>query len=217
MWLTQLEEVWNTTSRSRTVGALATIHRGIEYNERIGRDGGRFVSRTPRTGFVAGLHKVDDNIEPFIVTRIDYLDVSKEVMRGSAHTYDWSAPKLIVNANPQSRDYWKITASIDRSGLVCSQNFHAIWPGNRPSTRGSRGCAQRPSSKRLHQHQGSNKACSRWNFEGYTGPRIQQRTRGILGVISSPIRRHTQRMDKPTDGRAQSRSRMPAPDICDRR
>ena len=128
MWLTQLEEVWNTTSRSRTVGALATIHRGIEYNERIGRGGGRFVSRTPRTGFVAGLHKVDDNIEPFIVTRIDYLDVSKEVMRRSAHTYDWSAPKLIVNANPQSRDYWRITASIDRSGLVCSQNFHAIWP-----------------------------------------------------------------------------------------
>ena len=128
MWLTQLAEVWETTSEFRTLGALAEIHRGIEYNERIGKDGGRFVSRTPRTGFVAGLHKVYDNIEPFIVTRIDYLDVSKEVMRGSAYTYDWSAAKLIVNANPQSRDYWRITASIDRSGLVCYQNFHAIWP-----------------------------------------------------------------------------------------
>ena len=128
MWLTQLEEVWSATSRSQTVGALATIHRGVEYNQRIGRDGGKFVSRTPRPGLVAGLHKVDDNIEPFIVTRIDYLDLSKEVMRGSAHAYEWSAPKLIVNANPQPRGYWRITASIDRSGLVCYQNFHAIWP-----------------------------------------------------------------------------------------
>ena len=128
MWVTQLEEVWETTSTLRTVEDLATLHRGIEYNQPLGRDGGRFVSDTSRTGFVAGLHRVNNNIEPFVVTRTDYLDVSEQFMRGNAYKYNWSAHKLIVNANPQSRGAWRITASIDRAGLVCYQNFHAIWP-----------------------------------------------------------------------------------------
>ena len=128
IWITQLGEVWDTTRRFRTLGALAEIHRGIEYNRPLGKDGGQFVSRVARPHFVAGLHRVDDNIEPFVVTQTDYLDTSEELMRGSAYKYDWSAPKLIVNANRQSRGNWKITASIDRSGLVCYQNFDAIWP-----------------------------------------------------------------------------------------
>ena len=128
MWLTQFEEVWESFSELPTVGDFVTIHRGIEYNEPLGNDGGRFVSRTARDDSVPGLHRVEDNVEPFIVTRTVYLDTSEENMRGNAYRYDWSAPKLIVNANRQSRGPWRITASIDRSGLMCYQNFHALWP-----------------------------------------------------------------------------------------
>ena len=128
IWLTQLGEVWDTTREFRTLGTLAEIHRGIEYNRPIVKDIDQFVSSIARPDFVPGLHKVDDNIEPFIVTQTVYLDTSQELMRGSAYKYNWNAPKLIVNANPQSRGNWRITASIDRSGLVCYQNFHAIWP-----------------------------------------------------------------------------------------
>ena len=128
MWLTQLVEVWESVSDLSTMGDLVTIHRGIEYNQPLGRDGCRFVSNTARDDSVPGLHRVDDNVEPFMVTQTVYLDASEENMRGNAHKYDWSAPKLIVNANPQSRGPWRITASIDRSGLMCYQNFHALWP-----------------------------------------------------------------------------------------
>ena len=127
MWLTQFEDVWGSVSELPTVGELVTVHRGIEYNQPLGKDGARFVSDTKRDGFVPGLHRVDNNVEPFIVTRAIYLDASEENMRGNAYKYDWSAPKLIVNANPQSRGPWRITASIDRSGLMCYQNFHALW------------------------------------------------------------------------------------------
>ena len=128
MWLTQLAEVWETTSEFQTLGALAEIHRGIEYNQSLSDDIDRFISETPRDDFVAGLHSINDNIEPFIITGNEYLNVASRYMRGSAHTYQWSAPKLVVNARRRSRGNWKITASIDQSRLVCSQYFHAIWP-----------------------------------------------------------------------------------------
>ena len=128
MRLAQLEQVWDATSKLRTLGSLAAIHRGIEYRHSLGKGGASFVSATARPDSVPGLHKVDDNVEPFIVTKTNYLNVTEEFMRGTAYQHDWSAPKLIVNANPQSRGKWRITASIDRSGLVCYQNFHAIWP-----------------------------------------------------------------------------------------
>lgn len=128
IWLTQFEEVWESISGLPTIGDLVVVHRGIEYNQPLGKDGGRFVSNTVRDDFVPGLHRVDDNVEPFMVTRTVYLDASTENMRGNAYKYDWSAQKLIVNANPQSRGPWRITASIDRSGLMCYQNFHALWP-----------------------------------------------------------------------------------------
>lgn len=128
MWITQFQEVWESVSELPTLGDFVTIHRGIEYNQPLDRDGGRFVSNTARDDSVPGLHRVDDNVEPFIVTRTVYLDSLEENMRGNAYKYDWSSPKLIVNANRQSRGPWRITASIDRSGLMCYQNFHALWP-----------------------------------------------------------------------------------------
>ena len=128
MWLPQLQEIWDTLSKLQTLGAVAEIHRGIEYNQPLSRDVDKFVSSIAQPGFSAGIHRVRDAIEPFLVARIQYLNVSDQLMRGSAYKLNWNAPKLIVNARRQSRENWKITASIDRSGLVCYQYCHAIWP-----------------------------------------------------------------------------------------
>ena len=129
MWLPQLSEVWSSLTDFPTLENVADTHRGIEYNQRLKQEHSEpFVSDTPLPGFVPGLHKVRGAIEPFIVTRTVYLNVSEEFMRGHAYKREWNDPKLIVNANRKSRGNWRITASIDRSSLVCYQNFHAIWP-----------------------------------------------------------------------------------------
>ena len=128
MWLAPLKEVWTTFSNFATLGTHADIHRGIEYNQPLGPDGSNFVSKIAHLGYRAGLHRARGATEPFVVTSSVYLDMSERFMRGSAYQSDWNAPKLIVNANPKPTGNWKITASIDRSGLVCYQNFHAIWP-----------------------------------------------------------------------------------------
>ena len=128
MWLPQLTEVWDTTNKFRKLGSLAEIHRGIQFNQPLASGSTQLVSSVEFPAGKKGLHRVKGAVEPFIVTHTEYLNTSEEFMGNSAYRYDWEAPKLIVNANAQSRGNWRITASIDRSGLVCYQNFHAIWP-----------------------------------------------------------------------------------------
>lgn len=128
IWLPQLKEVWQTLGKHQTLGSIAHIHRGIEYNQKLSKGSDKFTSDVEQPGFVPGLYEIRGAVEPFIVTRTKYMDVSEEFMKGNAYQLEWDTPKLFVNKNRQSRGNWRITASIDRSGLVCYQNFHAIWP-----------------------------------------------------------------------------------------
>ena len=131
IWLPQLKEVWETLSEYQTLGGMAHIHRGIEYNQRLSKNSDKFTSDMAQPGFVPGLYEVSGAVEPFIVTRTNYLNVSEDFMRGNAYKHEWNAPKLIVNKNRQSRGNWRITASIDRTGLVCYQKFPRDLAKNR--------------------------------------------------------------------------------------
>lgn len=128
LWLAPLEEVWKATAQMRRLGAMASIHRGIEYRLPFREHKTELVSETVQPGFAAGVHRVEDTMEPFMIRRTVFLNVKPEVMRTSAHDLPWNRPKLIVNAVRRTRGHWKITASPDRQGLVCYQNFHGVWP-----------------------------------------------------------------------------------------
>ncbi len=128
MWLPPLRDVWRATAHMRRLGQLTSIHRGIEYNQPFRENERDLVSDEERPGFVPGVHRVEDAMEPFVVLKSVFLNVSPEVMRTSAYKFPWDKPKLIVNARRRSRGTWKITASLDYSGLVCYQNFHGVWP-----------------------------------------------------------------------------------------
>ncbi len=128
MWRPPLQEVWHATSRMRRLDEFSSIHRGIEYNLPFRANESRLIAHEERPGFVQGLHRVRGTVEPFVVGKTVFLNVSPSFMRTTALGFPWDKPKLIVNANQQSRGPWKITASLDNSGLVCYQNFHGIWP-----------------------------------------------------------------------------------------
>ena len=128
MWLPGLPEVWNATGRMRRLGELAEVHRGIEYNVPFRANETELVSDSVRHGFAAGVHKVKDTMEPFMVLKTVYLNTSPELMRGSAYMQPWNRQKLIVNAGRRTRRAWTISASIDYQGVFCYQNFHGIWP-----------------------------------------------------------------------------------------
>ena len=130
MWLPQLSELWQAMAGMNRLGDLSSIHCGIQYNLPLRTNKSRLIASDELPGFMPGVHKVRDTVEPFVVTKTIFLNVSPNFMRTPAYKFPWFKPKLIVNANQQSRGPWKISASLDNIGRVCYQNFHGIWPGN---------------------------------------------------------------------------------------
>ena len=128
MWLPPLREVWRATAQMKRLGQVASVHRGIEYRLLFREHEQELVSSEERPGFAHGVHKVEDTVEPFVVLKTIFLNVSPKIMRTHSYKLPWNRPKLIVNARRRTRGPWTITASLDRSGLVCYQNFHGVWP-----------------------------------------------------------------------------------------
>ena len=128
IWLPTLQEVWKATSRMKRLSDVAEIHRGIEYNVPFQSNESSLVSESPGPGYSLGIQKVKGTVEPFLICKTVYLNVSQDRMRGMAYKHPWKQRKLVVNAARRTRGAWSIAASIDCLGVVCYQNFHGIWP-----------------------------------------------------------------------------------------
>lgn len=126
--LRPLDGVWRHLNDYPQLQAVSNIHNGIEYRISLRDHEDELVSTVPRQGFDAGLARVTERFEPYLITSHVYLNVSPELMRGKAYQLPWSQPKVIVNANRRRRGHWKVTAVPDETGLVAYQLFHGIWP-----------------------------------------------------------------------------------------
>ena len=86
------------------------------------------MSDTEKSGFERGLHSVAGHLFCFQAPPSEYLCTKPEYRKYKAFELPWKQPKVILNAARVSRGPWKIAAFADDTGLVCSQNFHAVWP-----------------------------------------------------------------------------------------
>jgi hypothetical protein len=127
-WQTPLQRVWDALSYLPTLGTIADIHRGIEYNLSLKAHAAQLVADFPRPGFRTGLLNVQEGFEPYNIFKIKYLNTEPEVMLYEAYKLPWERPKIIANAARLSEGHWTIAAVIDLQGLVATQNFHGIWP-----------------------------------------------------------------------------------------
>ncbi len=119
-----LSQLLEATQHLRKLGNVAEIHQGVQYKEPMER----FVSDAPRKGYVPGLWKVRDGLEPYLTLKPVYLRIDDTIMLYKAHLRPWHLPKVIANAARLTERVWAIEAAPDRSGLVCSQRFHGVWP-----------------------------------------------------------------------------------------
>ena len=127
MWNPLLPEVWDATSRMPRLRDLCSIHRGIEYNVPFRANRHMLESQERFPGSAQGIRTVKHSVEPYLINRTVFLDVSPDLMRTQAHELPWHQPKLVVNASRLSRGPWKISASLDSVGLTCYRNFHGVW------------------------------------------------------------------------------------------
>ena len=124
----QLQEVWDHLAELPKLVDIAEIHRGVEWQPPF--DEAKYISVRPKSGFVKGLRRVTDTYMAFQNIPTVFLSTRPEDQRGNAFDLPWEKPKVIANAARLQRGPWRIAASPDDQGLVCSQRFFGIWPAS---------------------------------------------------------------------------------------
>ena len=124
--VTPLAKVWDYLKNSPTIGDIATLHRGVEWQPLFDED--RYISKTEKPGFRKGFYKVDDNLMAFQPPVTRYLSFRNKDRRGNAFDYPWGEAKVILNAARVSRGTWRLAAFLDDEQHCASQNFIALWP-----------------------------------------------------------------------------------------
>ena len=127
-WYGPEHRVLNELAHLPTLGEVAEIHRGIEYSIPFSESEDRLVSDEQKPGFVPGIVNTRQGFGPYEVGVVRYLNTSQDLMLYRAYMRPWNDPKVIANASRISADRWVIAAAVDRTGLVCYQRFHGIWP-----------------------------------------------------------------------------------------
>lgn len=130
----RLGAVWHRLRKHKTVGDIAKLRRGLEWNKPLTIDGvetgnrEQLVKATWEPGYKLGIPPGAEGFDSFQVPETAYLCMSPKFERGNSYQKDWELPKVIVNKARRSRDHWKVAAFADSSGLVFYQNHVGLWP-----------------------------------------------------------------------------------------
>lgn len=123
--VTPLAEVWAHLRAFRTIGDIATLHRGVEWQPPF--DEKKYISKTKKRGFRKGFYKVHESLMAYQPQLAHYLSFRKPDRLWKAFEFPWDKPKVFVNAARVSRGAWRLAAFVDEEQHCASQNFIAIW------------------------------------------------------------------------------------------
>ena len=123
----ELPEVWEFLANYPTLGEVADLHRGIEWNLPLTENRSSLEREDPADGFILGVpSRAKFNV--FEPPPLKYLNMRPEYQRGNAWQLDWRKPKAIINKNALSRGAWRLAAFADGEGITCYQNCTGVWP-----------------------------------------------------------------------------------------
>ena len=127
-WVPYLYTLWDSLNEFPRFGDFLEIHRGVEYETGIISERKQSVIKsTPFKSGVPGVTCVGKQLAPFILGKPSYLETDSRFHRRNAWSLQWDKPKIIANAAPNSRGPWRISAAVDRQGLLCTEVFYAMW------------------------------------------------------------------------------------------
>lgn len=122
LWIAPLSRLWTYLNDYQKLGEKLHPSRGLEWKyhqSKAWRD-------HSEEGFRKGFHNADE-VAQFSSSRPVWLDYRARYIR-RGFDQEWEKPKLIVNAARRSRGLWRMSAIVDFSGLVYSQQFYGFWP-----------------------------------------------------------------------------------------
>ncbi|MFZ0704432.1 MAG: N-6 DNA methylase [Candidatus Korobacteraceae bacterium] len=128
-----LPEVWDFLVSYPTLGDVAGVHRGIEWNIPLTEDGKetgnrtRLISEQPAHGFKEGIAPRTD-FKMYEIPPTAFLNFAPELQRGNPWRRPWDKPKAIVGKAARSRGPWRMASFPDTTGLACYQTYFGVWP-----------------------------------------------------------------------------------------
>ena len=129
----ELQEVWEFMLDFPRLGDVAELHRGIEWDHPLTKNGretgyrSEVIHEKRRPNTLLGVPpRTSFNV--FEVPSLRYLDVSPDKMRGHAYELQWTEAKAIVNKTTRSRGRWRLAAFPATAGVACYQTYTGIWP-----------------------------------------------------------------------------------------
>jgi hypothetical protein len=129
----ELPEVWDFLVSYPTLGDVAEVHRGIEWNIPLTKEGvetgnrSQLVTNRQVPGYKLGVAPQTD-FKIFEYPATTYLNFLPEMQRGRPWRRAWEKPKAILNKAARSRGHWRMAAFPDSIGLACYQTYFGIWP-----------------------------------------------------------------------------------------
>ena len=123
LWIPPLHVLWAHLAHNPVLSDQLEVHRGIEWNYAQDQAWSRDEQPGYRRGFATAR-----NLKQYVLSQSVWLDCRSETLRGNAIDLPWDKPKLMANAGRLSRGPWRIAATLDRSGLIGSQQWFGIWP-----------------------------------------------------------------------------------------
>lgn len=124
LWVGALDAIWDYLADGPRLDAQADIYRGLQWH--VQRDG---VRNAPGPMFERGVYRPADSLRPFQLFNPVWLSIDPAVnLRPAPLTRQWSEPKALINNQRLSRGPWRMSAAVDRTGLLASQQFTGIWP-----------------------------------------------------------------------------------------
>lgn len=125
LWISPLHGLWESVVDNPTLGGRLEVHKGLEWKS----PQHLFWSRKEISGYVPGLHSHSE-WQPlqFELPQPLWLDCKPDRLQDNSISLSWDRPKLMMNAVALDSGPWQVAASPDRSGLVGSHRWIAMWP-----------------------------------------------------------------------------------------
>ena len=123
LWISPLKAIWDYVEFGPCLADYFSVHRGLEWKSRQEEA----WSSVQQTGYKLGIQTAR-KAEQFTLRTPVWLDCREDRLRRNAIDLPWHLPKVIVNAGRLSIGPWRIAATVDTSGLLCSQQYFGLWP-----------------------------------------------------------------------------------------
>jgi hypothetical protein len=125
LWVPQFIEVWDFLSSFEKISTVADIKRGIEW--KAGVDPNTVVSTSPIEGWERGYITTRSKLKQYYLGSPVYINPDATKMRFRPMEFNWSDPKIFINANASSRGPWRLSAVTEVSGALATQSFHIVF------------------------------------------------------------------------------------------